>query len=82
MDKDRVEGKLKDIKGRVERQVGEWTGDKDAQAEGTKEQIKGKVQNAFGKIKDAGREALNKTESKNGAPGGKDRNRNEDEDVA
>ena len=59
MDKDRVEGKIKDIKGRVERQVGEWTGDKDAQAEGTKEQIKGKVQNAFGKIKDAGRDALN-----------------------
>jgi uncharacterized protein YjbJ (UPF0337 family) len=82
MDKDRVAGKLKDIKGRIERHVGEWTGDKDAQAEGAKEQIKGKVQNAFGKIKDAGREALNKTEQKNGAPGDEDRNRNESEDVA
>jgi uncharacterized protein YjbJ (UPF0337 family) len=79
MDKDRVEGKIKDIKGRIERQVGEWTGDKDAQAEGAKEQIKGKVQNAFGKIKDAGREALDKT---NETPGNEDRNRNEDEDVA
>ena len=76
MDKDRVAGKLKDIKGRIERHVGEWTGDKDAQA--------------FGKIKDAGREALNqterlnKTERKNDAPGDEDRNRNrnEDEDVA
>jgi uncharacterized protein YjbJ (UPF0337 family) len=56
MDKDRVEGKLKDVKGRVERQVGEWTGDEDAQAEGTADQIKGKVQNAFGKVKDAGRD--------------------------
>ncbi len=70
MDKDRVEGKIKDIKGRVERQVGEWTGDKDAQAEGAKEQIKGKVQNAFGKIKDAGREAMNKARDReNETPG-------------
>ena len=81
MDKDRVEGKIKDIKGRVERQVGEWTGDKDAQAEGTKEQIKGKIQNTFGKIKDAGREAVNKIERKNGPPADQDRNR-DDEDVA
>ena len=27
MDKDRVEGKVKDVAGRVQRQVGEWTGD-------------------------------------------------------
>ena len=25
MDKDRVEGKVKDVAGRVQRQVGEWT---------------------------------------------------------
>jgi len=81
MDKDRVEGTLKDIKGRVERQVGEWTGDKDAQAAGTKEQVKGKVQNTFGKIKDAGRDAMNKAEEKTGTPDDKDLNR-DDEDVA
>jgi uncharacterized protein YjbJ (UPF0337 family) len=81
MDKDRVKGKIKDIKGRVERQVAEWTGDKDAQAEGTKEQIKGKVQNVFGKIKDAGREAVNKIERKNQTPADQNRNR-DDEDVA
>jgi uncharacterized protein YjbJ (UPF0337 family) len=81
MDKDRVEGKLKDIKGRVERQVGEWTGDKDAQAEGTKEQIKGKVQNAFGKIKDAGRDAMKKAEEKTRTPDDTELNR-DDEDVA
>jgi len=52
MDKDRLEGKAKDIAGRVERQVGEWTGDKDAQAEGTGNQAEGKVQNTFGKAKD------------------------------
>jgi hypothetical protein len=31
MDKDRVEGKIKDVAGRVERQVGEWTGDPEKQ---------------------------------------------------
>ena len=38
MDKDRVEGKVKDIAGRVQRQVGEWTGDTKDQAEGTAKQ--------------------------------------------
>lgn len=52
MDKDRLEGKAKDIAGRVERQVGEWTGDKDAQAKGAGKQAEGKVQNTFGKAKD------------------------------
>lgn len=58
MDKDRVEGKVEDIKGRVKRQVGEWTGDEQTQAEGAAEQAKGKIQNAWGKVKDAGRDAL------------------------
>jgi len=60
MDKDRLKGKAKDIAGRVERQVGEWTGDKDAQAEGTGKQVEGKVQNTFGKAKDALRQARDK----------------------
>jgi len=76
MDKDRVEGKMKDIKGRVERQVGEWTGDKDAQAEGIKDQVKGKVQNAYGKIKDAARDAVDTNRDE--LPRDEDR----DEDVA
>lgn len=58
MDKDRVEGKATDIKGRVKRQVGEWTGDSDLQAEGTADQAKGKVQHAWGTVKDAARESL------------------------
>lgn len=53
MDKDRVEGKAKDIAGRVERQVGEWTGDKEAQVKGAAKQVEGKVRNAWGKAKDA-----------------------------
>ena len=58
MDKDRIEGKMDDVKGRVKRQVGEWTGDTETQAEGLGDQIKGKAQNAFGKVKDAGRDLV------------------------
>ena len=53
MDKDRVEGKVKDVAGRIERQVGEWTGDTEKQAHGAAKQVEGKVQNAWGKVKDA-----------------------------
>jgi uncharacterized protein YjbJ (UPF0337 family) len=69
MDKDRVEGKIEDVKGRAKRQVGEWTGDEKTQAEGAAEQVKGKIQNAWGKAKDAGRDVLDKN---------KDVNRDED----
>lgn len=57
MDKDRIKGKMEEMAGRAERQAGEWTGDKEKQAEGLKHQVKGKVRNMAGKIKDAGREA-------------------------
>lgn len=58
MNKDQVEGKLKDVSGRVERQVGEWTDDKEAQAKGTMKQAEGKVQNAWGDAKEAGKKAV------------------------
>lgn len=53
MNEDRVKGKVKDIAGRTERQVGEWTGDTEAQVKGAAKQAEGKVQNAWGKAKDA-----------------------------
>lgn len=59
MDKDRVEGKVKDIAGRAERQVGEWTGDTETQAKGAAKQVEGKVQNAWGKAKDAVKKPAN-----------------------
>lgn len=52
MDKDNIEGKTKDVTGRIKRQVGEWTGDKELQTEGTADQAEGKVQNAWGNIKE------------------------------
>jgi uncharacterized protein YjbJ (UPF0337 family) len=57
MDKDRVEGKVKDVAGRVERQVGEWTGDSEKQAHGAAKQAEGKVQNTWGTVKDAAKSA-------------------------
>lgn len=59
MDKDRIEGKAKDVVGRVQRQAGEWTGDKEQQVKGTAKQAEGKVQNAVGKAKDALKNRLN-----------------------
>ncbi len=56
MDADRVKGKAKDIAGRVERQAGEWTGNKEMEIEGAAKQVEGKLQNAVGKAKDAVRD--------------------------
>lgn len=57
MDKDRVKGAVNDAAGRAKRQVGEWTGNSDAQVEGTAQQLKGKAQKAWGNVKDAARNA-------------------------
>jgi uncharacterized protein YjbJ (UPF0337 family) len=53
---DKTKGKMDDIKGRVKRQVGEWTGDENAQVEGAADQVKGKVQNAWGKVKEGAKD--------------------------
>jgi uncharacterized protein YjbJ (UPF0337 family) len=57
MNEDRAEGKVKDIAGRVERQVGEWTDDPEKQVHGAAKQAEGKVQNAIGKVKDEAKDA-------------------------
>ena len=64
MDKDRVEGKVKDVAGRVERQVGEWTGDPEKQVHGAAKQAEGKVQNTWGKVKDAAKPGINERAQK------------------
>lgn len=70
MDKERIKGKAEDVAGRVQRQVGEWTGDEKAQAEGLAKQAEGKVRNAVGKVKDAVRDAADESQ--------KDRIKNEE----
>jgi uncharacterized protein YjbJ (UPF0337 family) len=58
MHKDEIKGKMNDVKGRVERQAGEWTGDTEAQVKGAGDQLKGKMQQGVGKMKDAGKKAM------------------------
>ena len=65
MNKDQVEGKLKDVAGRVERQPGEWTGSKETEARGAVKQVEGKVQGAWGDVKDAGQKAVDKAKTTN-----------------
>ncbi len=62
MDKDRVKGKAKDIKGRVQRQAGEWTGSEEQQAKGTLKQAEGTIQNVAGQAKDTGRDVMREAE--------------------
>ena len=67
MDKDTLKGKMDDIKGRVKREAGKWTGDEDLEAEGVTDQAKGKTESAWGKVKDKAREIADDVRS------GKDR---------
>jgi uncharacterized protein YjbJ (UPF0337 family) len=60
MNKDRVEGKVKDVAGRVQRQAGEWANDPESQVKGAAKQVEGKVQNAWGKAKDAANTSASK----------------------
>jgi len=62
MDKDRVKGTMDDAAGRAKRQVGEWTGDTGTQTEGAAQQVKGKVEKAWGNVKDAARDIGNRSD--------------------
>ena len=53
MDKDRVEGSAKQVKGAVKETIGKVVGDAKLQAEGKADKAEGKVQNAIGGLKDA-----------------------------
>lgn len=53
MDKDRIAGSAKVVKGKVKEAVGKVVGDAKLNAEGKADQAEGKVQNAVGGIKDA-----------------------------
>ena len=68
MNKDQVKGKVKDVAGRIERQAGEWTGDKEKQVHGALKQVEGKVQNAWGNAKEAEKKAVDKQRNVNNEP--------------
>jgi len=52
MDKDRIAGSTKQVKGTAKQVVGKALGDAKLQAEGMADQTEGKVQNAIGGLKD------------------------------
>lgn len=57
MNKDRVKGTIDEVAGSAKQKAGEWTGDSQLQVEGIAQQVKGKLENTWGKVKDAVREA-------------------------
>lgn len=59
MDKDRIEGTAKQVKGAIKEGVGKLTGDAKTQAEGKADKVEGKAQNAVGGAKDTVRDATN-----------------------
>ena len=60
MDKDRVEGSAKQVKGAVKETIGKVVGDAKLEAEGKADKTAGKLQNAIGGLKDAARDAVKK----------------------
>jgi uncharacterized protein YjbJ (UPF0337 family) len=57
MDKQRVKGAVDELVGNAKRQIGGLTGNTGTQIAGAAQQVKGKVETAVGKLKDAGRDA-------------------------
>jgi len=53
MDKDRIVGSGKQIKGKIKEAVGKAVGDAKLTAQGKSDRAEGKVQNALGSAKDA-----------------------------
>jgi uncharacterized protein YjbJ (UPF0337 family) len=58
MDKDRIAGKAKEVKGAIKEGVGKMTGNEETEAEGKVEKATGKVQGKVGEAKDAVRDTF------------------------
>lgn len=52
MNKDRIKGTIDEVTGSAKRKAGELTGNTQLEVEGMAQQVKGKVENAWGKAKD------------------------------
>src|SRR6266849_1963810 len=60
MNKETAKGKMKKMEGRVQRKAGEWTGSKEDQLKGMGKETEGNMREGVGKMKDAGREVVDK----------------------
>jgi uncharacterized protein YjbJ (UPF0337 family) len=58
MNKDRIAGVAKQVKGAVKATLGKAMGDTKLQADGKADEVEGKVQNAVGGLKDTVKDAL------------------------
>ncbi len=59
-DHDRIEGAATNMGGKIKEAAGKVTGDEKLKAEGRADQVKGKVQNTVGGVKDALRDKDNR----------------------
>jgi uncharacterized protein YjbJ (UPF0337 family) len=62
MNRDRVKGMVDEVAGSAKRRAGGLTGNTNLQVEGMVQQVKGKVENAWGKAKDAVHDTIENTE--------------------
>jgi uncharacterized protein YjbJ (UPF0337 family) len=58
VDKDRIEGAGKQVKGSIKEKAGKVTGDAKLEGEGKADKAEGKVQNTVGGLKDKVRDAV------------------------
>jgi uncharacterized protein YjbJ (UPF0337 family) len=61
MNRNQVKGAAKDVAGKVQRKVGELTGNENQQAKGAAKQVEGKVQKGVGSVEQALDKADRKT---------------------
>ena len=57
MNKDQIQGKVKDIGGKLQEEVGKLVGSEKQQAEGLKNQVAGKAQETLGNLKEVVKDA-------------------------
>ena len=62
MNRDQIKGTAKDVAGKVQRKVGEATGDLGDQVEGAAKQIEGKVQKGVGNLEQGANEDRRRSE--------------------
>jgi uncharacterized protein YjbJ (UPF0337 family) len=62
LNKNRVNGTIDEVVGSAKRKAGELTGNTKLQVKGIAQQVKGKVENAWGKATDAVQEASQNTD--------------------
>ena len=60
MDRDIIEGKWTEIKGKLRESYGEFTDDELEEARGNREQLEGKLQQKYGQSKDEARETVDR----------------------